>query len=273
MSPHQFGYYGLMYTQNGGAKIPDPGSGSTFHINKSFGICHLLNVDDTQTRNLPTPTSGNGIGVGTVLTVVIGTYSSGEVTITDGLSRSFVLDEAGAGVRFTVMDVAGSKKWIGEQLFAGVTSSFAELNILDGVGATAAELNMAADNSANVETVVTTNVIGATESGKTFFLNLAAGFTSTLPAAAAGLRFRFVVKTAPTGAPYVITTDSGANVLYGQMLERAGGAGVAGAARDTFNFIHNQSIIGDWVEMISDGTNWYYHGMVDVAAGNTVAAT
>lgn len=53
----------------------------------------------------------------------------------------------------------------------------------------------------------------------------------------------------------------------------AGTAGVAGAARDTFNFVANQAIIGDWVEFHSDGTNWYYHGMVDVAAGNTVSAT
>lgn len=122
----------------------------------------------------------------------------------------------------------------------------------------------------NVEVVTTTNVIDASESGKTFYLNLAGGFTSTLPAPAAGLRFKFIVKTAPTTA-YIIVTTSGANLMYGMMEERAGTAGVAGAARDTFNFVANQSIIGDWVEFESDGTNWYYHGMVDVAAGNTVA--
>ena len=55
------------------------------------------------------------------------------------------------------------------------------------------------------------------------------------------------------------------------MLERAGTAGVAGAAQDTFNFVANNAIIGDWVEFYSDGTNWYYHGMVDVAVGNTVS--
>lgn len=141
------------------------------------------------------------------------------------------------------------------------------------VNATADEINQHCDESANTEVVITTNVIAANESGKTFYLDLAAGFTSTLPAPAAGLRFRFIVKTAPTGAPYVIATNAGANLMYGMMLERAGGAGVAGAARDTFNFVHNQSIAGDWVEFYSDGTNWYYHGMVDVAAGNTVAQT
>lgn len=154
---------------------------------------------------------------------------------------------------------------------SGLTSSVAELNILDGVTATAAELNAAVGDGDEV--VITTNIIAATENGRTYYLNLAAGFTSTLPAPALGLRFRFIVKTAPTGAPYIITTNGGDNVLYGMMLERAGTAGVAGAARDTFNFVHNQSIIGDWAEFYSDGTNWYYHGMVDVAAGNTVSAT
>lgn len=124
----------------------------------------------------------------------------------------------------------------------------------------------------NDEVVTTTNVIAATENGRTYYLNAAGGFTSTLPAPALGLKFRFIIKTAPTTA-YIIVTTSGANLMYGMMEERAGTAGVAGAARDTFNFVANQAIIGDWVEFYSDGTNWYYHGMVDVAAGNTVAAT
>lgn len=140
------------------------------------------------------------------------------------------------------------------------------------IAATAAEINQAADESANVEIVTATNVIAAAESGATFYLNAAGGFTSTLPAPAAGMRFRFIVKTAPTTA-YIITTNAGANILYGMMEERAGTAGVAGAARDTFNFVANNAIIGDWVEFYSDGTNFYYHGMVDVSAGNTVAVT
>jgi hypothetical protein len=154
----------------------------------------------------------------------------------------------------------------------GITSSAAELNILDGVTATAAEINQACDESANSEIVITTRAILAADSGKTFYLSLANGFTSTLPAPALGLRYRFIVKTAPTTA-YIIVTNGGANLMYGMMVERAGGAGVAGAARDTFNFVANNAIIGDWVEMYSDGTSWFYHGMVDVAAGNTVAQT
>src|SRR5258707_188541 len=45
----------------------------------------------------------------------------------------------------------------------------------------------------SVETVTATNIILASESGKTFFLNSATEFVSTLPAPAAGLKFKFVV--------------------------------------------------------------------------------
>ncbi len=141
---------------------------------------------------------------------------------------------------------------------------------LTGLTATAAELNQAVGDGDEV--VITTNIITADENGKTFYLSLAGGFASTLPAPALGLRFRFVVKTAPTTA-YTIGTNAGDNVMFGMMVERAGGAGVAGAARDVFNFVANQAIVGDWVEFYCDGTNWYYHGMVDVAAGNTVGQT
>ena len=118
------------------------------------------------------------------------------------------------------------------------------------------------------EAVTATNVITAAESGTTFFLNAIGGFTSTLPAPAAGLRFKFVVKTAPTTA-YIITTNAGADVLYGLTVERAGTAGVAGAARDTVNFVASQAIIGDTYEFTCDGTNWYMKGIVDVAAACT----
>jgi len=123
------------------------------------------------------------------------------------------------------------------------------------------------------EVVTTTNVITAAESGTTFYLSATGGFTSTLPVPALGLNYKFVVKTAPTGASYIITTNAGSNLLYGMFVERAGGAGLAGAAQDVQNFVLNQAIIGDWAEYRSDGTNWYLHGMVNVIAGATFAVT
>jgi len=183
-------------------------------------------------------------------------------------------------------DNFSAKEIIDELNILGLLSA-AEVAYIDGVTAGTGAIGKALvlDSNGNVtmpgiglidqraaEVVSAANIIAATENGTTYYLNLAGGFTSTLPAPALGLRFRFIVATAPTTA-YIITTNAGANILYGMMEERAGTAGVAGAAQDTFNFVANQAKIGDWVEFYSDGTNWYYHGMVDIAAGTTVAVT
>jgi len=152
-----------------------------------------------------------------------------------------------------------------------VTPSAAELNILTGVTATAGEINMAADNSANVETVITTNVITAAESGKTFFLDLAGGFESTLPAPAAGLRFSFIVKTAPTTGSYTIVTNGTTQkVLKGLVLVAADGVGDVSAGGTTATFAANQALPGDRIDMICDGTIWYMKGFAQVAAGITI---
>jgi hypothetical protein len=147
--------------------------------------------------------------------------------------------------------------------------SAAELNILDGVTATAAEINMAADTSAKTEVVAATNVIEASESGKTFFLSHATEFVSTLPAAALGLRYTFIVAAAPSGASYTVVSASSANIIKGIQLSSAGDAGDSGTADDTITFVDGQSVAGDRVEVISDGTSWFAYAFSDVAAGIT----
>jgi hypothetical protein len=123
----------------------------------------------------------------------------------------------------------------------------------------------------NTEVVAATNVITAAESGKTFFLNALAGFESTLPAAAAGLHFRFIVKTAPTSNGYTIT-GSPADKIFGTVA--CSGAedtvnGVTADAADNVILVHNQAKIGDLVEFYSDGTNWYVTGNVNTYAAIT----
>lgn len=150
-----------------------------------------------------------------------------------------------------------------------VSATAAELNILDGVTATAAEINMAADTSAKTEVVAATNVIEASESGKTFFLSHATEFVSTLPAAALGLRYTFIVAAAPSGASYTVVSASSANIIKGIQLSSAGDAGDSGTADDTITFVDGQSVAGDRVEVISDGTSWFAYAFSDVAAGIT----
>lgn len=123
----------------------------------------------------------------------------------------------------------------------------------------------------NVEVVTATNVIAASESGKTFFLNAAAGFESTLPTAALGLYFRFIVKTAPTSVGFTIT-GSPADKIYGTIA--CSGAedtinGVTANQADNVILVHNVALIGDLLEFYADETNWYVTGNVNTYAAVT----
>lgn len=142
---------------------------------------------------------------------------------------------------------------------------------LDGVGitATASEINQYTDDSARNEVVTATNVITASESGKTFFLNSATEFVSTLPAPALGLRFTFIVAAAPSGASYTVVTTSSANIIKGNQNSVAGDAGDFGTADDTVTFVDGQSVAGDKVEFFCDGTSWFAYAISKVAAGIT----
>lgn len=97
-----------------------------------------------------------------------------------------------------------------------LTASAAELNILDGVLATTAELNRIADVSTRVVNVTsaTLTLTELAHSHKLLVLDKADGIAITLPAAAAGLKFEFVVKTTFTAASS-IKSVAGADVMIG----------------------------------------------------------
>lgn len=148
-----------------------------------------------------------------------------------------------------------------------------EMDALDGITATVSELNMAADNSANVETVTATNIITAAESGKTFFLSSATEFVSTLPAPAAGLRYDFYVAAAPSGASYTIVTTSSANIIVGHIVsseDAAGSADFEASGGDTITLVDSKAVVGDRVTVISDGTNWFATGFCSVQDAITI---
>lgn len=119
--------------------------------------------------------------------------------------------------------------------------------------------------------VTTTNVIGAAETGTTFFLNAAGGFTSTLPSPEIGLKYKFIVSTAPTSS-YVITTNGGANILQGTYLDIVGEL-VSIASQDTLNFVGGTSLIGDSLTVECDGASWHCTAFSKADGGITVSVT
>lgn len=152
----------------------------------------------------------------------------------------------------------------------GLTSTIAELNILDGVVATAAEINANCD-VLTVE-LITTKAVGAAETGTRFVLNHATAFVSTLPAPAAGLEYWFYAgATQVTGGNHTIYANGGANIIHGKICsaEDAAGTVVCHDDADTISFIADLMIEGDYVHLWSDGTSWFIDGICDVQDGMT----
>lgn len=126
----------------------------------------------------------------------------------------------------------------------------------------------------NGEVVTSTNVITAAESGKTFFLNSATEFVSTLPAPALGLTYTFIVSAAPSGASYTIVTNSSANIIKGHVLSSdlnaAGDSDFETSGGDTISFVDAKAVAGDTVTVVSDGTNWFASGRCTVFDAITI---
>ena len=112
------------------------------------------------------------------------------VNLTDGANNQDAVTVAQLNAASVVANtIAGSAVTIADSggYFDGTTAE----GVLQEIGAEYVT------RTAPTESVTTTNVITAAESGTTFFLNLAGGFTSTLPAPATGLNYKFIVATAP----------------------------------------------------------------------------
>lgn len=125
------------------------------------------------------------------------------------------------------------------------------------------------------EVVITTNVITAAESGKTFFLTLAGGFTSTLPLPFIGGKFRFIVAIDPTTS-YIIVTAASANIMIGGINELEVDTSDDGPYiddGDSLSFVNALAVVGDYVDFESDGTSWFFNGQTNVDGGIALAST
>lgn len=126
-----------------------------------------------------------------------------------------------------------------------------------------------------VTVLTATKTVLASESGTIFILNSATEFASTLPRPEAGLHYTFIVGAAPSGANYTIKSYGDANIIHGQIVsaEDAAGSVSTAAAADIVNFVSAKAIVGDRVDVVSDGTNWYITGFCNVQDAITTVQT
>lgn len=110
------------------------------------------------------------------------------------------------------------------------------------------------------------------ETGTTFVLSLAAGFIVTLPAPEASLRYKFLVGVAPSGTGNYVITATGAIISGTVLTGEISTAGNVAATKTGINIIKDSAVVGDWVEIVSDGTKWYLSGATSLAASVTFTA-
>jgi len=121
-----------------------------------------------------------------------------------------------------------------------------------------------------VETLTGATTLTAEDSGKSFYLNAAAGAQITLPAVAtsAGFRYRFTV--AALFATTAWTIKAATNKIQGGVIVNS--VNVPGADENTITFAHAADTIGDFVELNCDGTNWYVFGLGTASGAITLTA-
>jgi hypothetical protein len=221
-------------------EISDPGDAGTVLMasGKNFASCALVSTG-TQTRTIAGPP-----GPGMKLCLWCKTYGG---IITASLASAY--DDTGTtAIRFH----ATGHFVLLESVESGANTY--RWRIVGKYGVTGPEADKA-------EVVTATNVITANETGKTFFLNSTTEFVSTLPAPALGLKYKFIVSGAPSGASYTVIAASSATIIVGHVLtsdiDGAGDGDTETSGVLTITFVDGVAVKGDQVELECDGTNWY----------------
>ena len=164
-----------------------------------------------------------------------------------------------------------------------VTATAAELNAMDGILATPAEMNRVADVSTRVVTLVAdTAIVEATHEGKTLLLGEVDGNAAiavTLPAATgSGAKYKFIVSVVNTSGYTIQVTTT--DVMQGNIATNSTGdtpdlfsIWPTAADSDTVTFDGTTKggvSIGDWVEFEDIlAATWAVYG-VATASGTEV---
>lgn len=124
----------------------------------------------------------------------------------------------------------------------------------------------------DAEVLVAARTLSNEDSGKTFYLSLAGGFDVDLPPPELGLKFKFVVKTAPTTS-YTITATG--NIVKGHVLttdvNSATDPDFDTTAVDIITIVANKAVAGDYVNLECDGAVWYFSAACSVFDAITAA--
>jgi len=120
-----------------------------------------------------------------------------------------------------------------------------------------------------IEALTATKTVEVADCGTIFTLDAAAGFTVTMPSIATagkGWWCKFIVKTSVTSNGYTIDL-SGSDAVTGVIVCSADGTATDSTGVAQAVFVANAAIIGDQLEMVTDGVRWYATGHCNAHTG------
>lgn len=166
-----------------------------------------------------------------------------------------------------------------------VTSTAAELNILDGATYTVAESNRALDLSARLVAITATGAVTeALHEGRDMYITGTAANTQTLPeATGSGGRYRYIFGEVNTNDTVFVVADTTNTNFIGNILTQdadlvgtiATLTQLSPANSDTMTFDGTTTggQLGDWIELVDVATDvWYVTGITSVPAGSNTAS-
>lgn len=116
-------------------------------------------------------------------------------------------------------------------------------------------------------TIAAAATLTAADSGKTYYMDAAAGKTITLPAVTtAGMWFKFMVASTFITTNWIIDSAEGDNI-DGSIT--VAGVVVVAAAEDMVNFAFGAEALGDHIIIESDGVQWFVNGTAALTGGIT----
>jgi hypothetical protein len=119
------------------------------------------------------------------------------------------------------------------------------------------------------ETITGARTLTASDSGVFFTLSAAAGAQITLPSVAiAGWKARFTIGLAFATTNW--TLKSATNIIQGSADVNS--TLVPGANENTISFVSTAETVGDYIDIYSDGTNFYAYGIGAAAGAITFTA-
>ena len=120
----------------------------------------------------------------------------------------------------------------------------------------------------NMHALATTYQVLASDSGKVFTIDQDSTFVITLPADQEGLNYKFIVTDAGSGEVHV--TSGASNGIQGLITDENS---VEAIDHVLIEFVASTAAVGDYINLVNDGTTWLVEGMCSTDGGIVGAAS